>query len=227
MNTEPCGDCGDDPHSCMCAYYGWLGLDFLKNGDEMYKVQPQSAAEQYILQTYVDHDDAEKTFRDRIYKTPKTTRSLPFDTGFVRLVDYYYDDHNEIQGRVIAYCPFRMKSIRRMSERVSLDEVADKQKSDTAARNHPLVTFDLTTVDRWQSGLINSKDFRNLPLLAVLRFSNVSSLSTPCKEENVVCTLTFRKVVPRRYIDCAFDTGTLFCYALDTIRVTRVLQRSK
>lgn len=107
------------------------------------------------------------------------------------------------------------------------------------------VCLDLTTTDTWASAIAASPDFASLPPVEFVRFNDVIWTSLREKtapgekdthiqaeeaemeeeEEKVPekfgLVLVFRKVLPRRFIDCCYDSGRLFCYEFDAARVTR------
>jgi hypothetical protein len=156
------------------------------------------------------------TFYNRRFDFPP--HPIPFAEGCVRLVEYDENELGECEARLLTYCKFNLRCLRRKSERL---------KSMSRINNDmPPPVIDLTSVDKWSEEIRRSPDFADLPTLITLKFeeevtSDVADTSTNGKIEHLTIVLIFRKVVPRRYIDCCFETGKLFCYALKATRIVR------
>jgi hypothetical protein len=191
----------------------------------------------FLKRTVAEYDDdSPDTDGDYITFFKDVDVMTPFTDGFVRIVEYVCSRNGVLTGRVIAMCRIELRCIRRHSERVRRDAVhghTDTRRIGWIGRtcsspiSHSTTTipvFDLTTLDDWTERVCSSPDYVALPPLVTLKFEDRLKDSTARehrKEGRLTCAFVFRKVVPRRYIDCCFETGKLSCYALEAARIVR------
>jgi len=210
-----------------------LTCEIMHDQHECYEWFPSSLVHKHLVDQYTYDDRSPITavtpppISDHVAcfngdKQNRPIRPIPFSNGFVRIVEYDNDTSGEVHARLLTVCGINTRFLRRRSERLALPSKKKKY--------HPVM--DLTTVEEWTKDLVESPDYKQLSDIVTLRFEEfvtrhaATAAGEHALEEEeecklVICVLLFRKIVPRRYIDCCFETGKLFCYALEAIKIVR------
>lgn len=229
-----------------------ISLEILADRNEFLDEDPKSMIARYILESHHDTRSGQKNemagaCRDSSYGRTRYFRSLKSrqtplrvspGEGCARINQHLLRKTDKIDAdeywtfELLSYTFFSLPCIFRLSEKM-MPSLSDSTSSSSSVsspssyqeKNNTIVNLDLTTTDEWEMVLSITEDFVCLPPVLSLAF-RWGSISEKGHNYHTTVSIIFRKRIPRRYIDCCFDSGHLFCYAVDSVRFIKEFQAS-